>query len=222
MPADSMVSAFEGGSPMFAQLAIRRLATAIAPAAAAVLAAALLAPPAGAVDRVLVPQDSPGGPFYARIEQGLVHMTDDWVAVAFYRDPDCVDPGFDLLAFFDFDRIPEIFDCALTVHGFELWDGGQAPRQSRLFGNGAVPVWFFSVTDYEAALPGLTLDEIQAMPSLVRGSAQAFEETLHPVGGARQTMLQLSAKGWLEDGRGFRYRAAEAGGTIRQVQIDFD
>ena len=193
--------------------------------ALAAIAASLGAPKVEAIERNIVPDDSQSGPFYARLERGFVHMTDQWVAVAFYRDPECVRPGFNLLNFFDFANIPAIFGCALTVHGFEIWKKSSAsdagPMQSRLFGNGAVPVWFVSVSDFNAALPGITIGELKEMPSLRIGYATFFEETLHPAGSARQTMLHLSSYGWLEDGAHFQYEATEAGGVLTTVRIKF-
>jgi hypothetical protein len=181
-----------------------------------------ISPAAGQV-RLRVPEESPSGPFYARIERGLVLQTDEWVAIAFYRDPACVRLSFNLLNFFDFANIPAIFSCPLTVSGFEIWDDppGAAPRQSKLQGNGAVPVWFISVADYEGALPGLTMDELLAMPSLMQGVATDFEETLHPLEAAQQSMLQIVASGALPDGRTFHFVAVEAAGELRHVRIEF-
>lgn len=175
--------------------------------------------------RLLVPEDSPGGPFYARLERGIVLRTSEWVAIAFYRDPSCVPAGFNLLDFFDFGNIPAVFACPLTVHGFEVWANGpavdQAPIQSRLRGNGAVPVWFVSVGDYQSSLPGVTKAELLGMPSLLQGSAAFFDETLHPQGAARQSMLELNAFGLVPDGRSFRFHAVEAADSVREVQIEF-
>jgi hypothetical protein len=174
--------------------------------------------------RLLVPEESPSGPFYARVERGLVLQTDEWVAIAFYRDPTCVRSGFNLLNFFDFANIPGIFSCPLTVNGFELWDDpatDAGPRQSKLRGNGAVPVWFISVEDFNDALPGLTITELLAMPSLMRGVATDFEETLHPLGVAEQSMLQIVARGDLPDGRTFNFMAVEAAAELREVWIQF-
>jgi hypothetical protein len=171
-----------------------------------------------------VPEESLSGPFYARIEAGYVHEADGWVAIAFYREPSCVRPKFNLLNFFDFYNIPAIFGCPLTVHGFELWDdpaNDTGPKQNRFQGNGAVPVWFISVDDYRAALPGLTMNELLVMPSLMRGVATKFDETLHPSGSANQSMLRLVAHGTLADGRTFDYVAVEAAGVLQHVGIEF-
>jgi hypothetical protein len=179
---------------------------------------------AGAQERLLVPEQSLSGPFYARLERGFVHQTDEWVAIAFYRDPECVPLTFNLLNFFAFAYIPAVFQCPLTVHGFEIWDDpatDPAPRQSRLEGNGSVPVWFVSVDDFQAALPGITMAELIEMPSLLEGEASAFEETLHPVGGANRSMIRIVASGRVPDGRKFRYVAVEANGVMQHVSIEF-
>ena len=190
--------------------------------------ATLGSPSALAIERYIVPDQSPGGPFYARLERGLVHMTDEWVAVAFYREPACVPETFNLLDFFDFANIPSIFGCPLTVHGLEIWKNGvsvdSGPMQSRLFGNGAVPVWFVSVSDFNTAAADdwVSVAELQGMSSLRKGSATFFEETLHPMGAARQGMLHISSHGSLEDGGSFKYHATAAGGVLTTVQIDID
>jgi hypothetical protein len=185
----------------------------------------LTAMPATAAAQVrrLVPEQSPSGPFYARIERGAVLQTSDWVAITFYRDPACVPPTFNLLNFFDLVHIPAVFSCPLTVNGFEIWADASdpAPRQSKLQGNGAVPVWFVSVSDFQTALPGLTMTELLAMPSLMQGVATSFEETLHPTEGARKSMLQIVSSGYLPDGRTFQFEAVEAADELRQVRIVF-
>lgn len=180
--------------------------------------------PADGQVRRLVPEESLGGPYYARVERGVVLESDGWVAIAFYRDPACVRPNFNLLNFFDLGNIPAIFFCTLTVNGFELWDDpatDAAPKQSRLRGNGAVPVWFVSAADFRASLPGITLAELLAMPSLMQGVATQFEETLHPIEGAEQNSLEMVARGDLPDGRTFLFVAVEAAGELRQVLIEF-
>jgi hypothetical protein len=175
--------------------------------------------------RLVVPEESASGPFYARLERGLVHQTEEWVAIAFYRNPGCVPAGFNLLNLFDFGNIPAIFACPLTVHGFEIWANGPqsdpAPLQSKLRGNGAVPIWFVSVADFNQALPGITKAELEGMPSLMQGSASFFDETLHPTGGAQQSILKIVAYGLLPDGRSFQYQATEAAGEMRGVRIEF-
>jgi hypothetical protein len=181
---------------------------------------------AGAVladQRFSVPQQDPLGPFYARIEPGLIHHTDEWAAIAFYREPGCVPTDFNLLDFFD---VPRAFGCPLTVHGFVVYKDfapGMPPIQSKLQGNGAVPVWFVRWDELEAAVGDgmLTMTELREMNSLVKGTAMFFEETLHPTGGAQQTMLEIDAFGYLDGGRSFDYQATEVKGHLVNVRIAF-
>lgn len=176
--------------------------------------------------RLLVPEEDPGGPYYARIEFGLVHHTEEWAAIAFYRDPSCVPATFNLLRFFD-PNVPRVFGCTLTVEGFDVWKNGpppvdMAPIQSKLTGLGAVPVWFVSWPELQGALADniLTKQELLALSSLQMGTATFFKEVLHPLGGAQQSALALVARGTLADGRTFSYHAVEAAGELRLVQID--
>jgi hypothetical protein len=177
--------------------------------------------------RLLVPEEDPGGPFYARIEFGLVHHTDEWAAIAFYRDPACVPPTFNLLRFFD-PIPPRALGCGLTVEGFEVWKNGpppadMAPIQSKLTGLGAVPVWFVSWPELEVALADgkLSKQELETMTSLQKGTATFFKEVLHPLDGAQQSALAIVALGTLPDGRTFTYEAVEAAGELRLVRIIF-
>jgi hypothetical protein len=195
--------------------------------AAILLAATIMAGSAQADIRLLVPEEDPGGPYYARIEFGLVHHTEEWAAIAFYRDPACVPPNFNLLLFIDFN-VPRAFSCPLTVEGFEVWKNGpppvdMAPVQSKLTGLGAVAIWFVAWPELQAALADgkLSKSELLAMSSLQVGTATYFKETLHPFGGAEQSALEIVALGTLPDGRTFQYQAAEAAGELRHVRIEF-
>lgn len=185
----------------------RRRALALAPILVSVLAVFVGAGTAQAAVRQTIPEEQPGPPFYARIIS-QVPGTEDQSAVVFYRDPACIPPDFNLLQFFD---IPRAFGCPLTVEGFVIWKNGPppvdfAPIQQQLFGLGAVPVWFVSTADLNAATADdvLTIGELAALPSLVVGTASFFHETLHPTEGARVPMIEMNARGTLSDGRTFQ------------------
>ena len=183
----------------------------------------LTAGPAAAGERrLLVPQQSPGGPFYARLERGLVYDTGEWVIIAFYRDLACVPPDFNLLDFFD---APRAFGCQLEYHGFEVYPdaAGSPPMQTKSFGNGEVPVLFVSNAEYAGAAADdvVTLPELLGLGSLRHGEATFFEETLHPFGVAKQTMTEAVAAGFLEEGGSFTYRVTEVKGTLREIHLEF-
>jgi hypothetical protein len=151
-------------------------------------------------------------PAYARIELGFAIHTAEWAAIVFYRPTECVPEGFNLLNFFD----PEFrFDCApQTVEGFAIWSGEPhltPPIQWHLRGLGAVPVWFVSWPELEAAWADgiLTIVELEEMPSLMFGSASFYSETLHPYDPSwtRNSMIEYEAHGVLADGRAFKIHA---------------
>jgi hypothetical protein len=165
--------------------------------------------------RLDIPEQDPGPPFYARIRTGFVPHTDQWAAIIFYRQPGCVPPAFNLLNLFN---PPAAFGCPLTVDGFAIYDEapvppGAAPKLAKLFGLGAVPVWFVSWPELQSAMGDgvLTITELAALPSLRIASATLFRETLQPgplpAGGGAQVpkmtivasgqgfFLQVSAKG---------------------------
>ncbi len=166
---------------------------------------------------------STGGPFYARISRGGILHTDDWAAIAFYRDPACVPAGFNLLDFFD----PNAFGCSSFVSGIEVWKNGPqtdpAPIQSKLQAIAPMPIWFVSWTELQAAIADnvLTVGELLALPSLQQGTATFFTETLHPIQPGRQSMINLESSGVLPDGRGFRFHATVTNEVVRDVDIRF-
>jgi hypothetical protein len=170
-----------------------------------------------------------GVPAYARIEvvdgHVLVHNDGKWAAISFYRQPACVPADFNLLAFFD---APRAFGCELTVEGFEIWRNGPwagdvSPIQVASFGVGAVPVWFVRSYELEAAVDDgvLTMAELEGCASLRKGLASSFKETLHPLGGARQTKTQIVARGSLEDGGAFLFQVEETHTQLKHVLIQF-
>lgn len=181
---------------------------------------------ARAADRL--PQTSNDLPFYARLERGLIYNNGDWAAIAFYRPPDCIPTDFNLLDFFG---APAAFGCnAQTPYltGFGIFQNGPfaAPIQSRLqtTPGQVMPVWFVRWSELEAAIAddNLTITELEALPSLMKGGATFYTETLHPFQAAQQTMTSIVAMGFLADGRTFAYKATETKGILRNVQISFD
>jgi len=211
--------------------AARRLLSTLA---ACVLLAAASAVSARAQVRTEFPGEDPGPPFYTRVERSSVHTeivphTDEWAAVVFYRSPSCLLreellTSFNLMDLFD---IPRAFGCPLTIEGFEVWRNAPpptdlAPMQAKFNGLGAVPVWFVSWPELQAAVADdvLTMSELLSLSSLQTGTATFFRETLHATGGAQQPKLTMVAHGTLTDGRTFRLQHTGTAGT-RQTEISF-
>jgi hypothetical protein len=148
-------------------------------------------------------------PFYARIGPGEIVPNDgELAAIVFYRPPSCVRADFNLLEFFD---IPGAFLCGPpTTEGFTIWRNGPgvdpAPLHAVNRGLGDVPVWFVSWPELQTAMADgvLTIGELAALPSLLVGSADFFQQVLHPHDAANVPKLIFVATGTLEDGRSFR------------------
>jgi len=175
---------------------------------------------------------TPGGgdvPYYALINPLDLYHTDEWAVIVFYRPPDCVPDEFNLLEFFTVAA----FECTPpTTDGFLIWAGEpglSTPIQSQLHGLGAVPVWFVAWPELEAAIAdgSLTMPELEALPSLLIGSASFYNETTHPLGGAVVPMVNFVADGTLADGRSFHTHVTwphvvSPGETVPSVSIEFE
>jgi hypothetical protein len=205
----------------------------LAAAALALLGAAAFAPaPAeagnGATRSPWPTAANPGVPYYARIEftENMVPTDGTWAAIVFYRDPACVPAHFNLLQMFDFPQPPAspgappspgAFACGLKVHGFDVWEGAPfkspAPKLVKSTGS-AVPVWFVKWSELKGyvknrVLTRDTLEDVTLLPSLRKGTAHFFEETLRPTQPDSPVFLHLHAVGTFDaDGREFslRYR----------------
>jgi hypothetical protein len=209
-----------------------------APVSGAAVDSAVLASAANA--QRLVRTEDVGGPFYARIVPMPPHIYADggWVGIAFYRDPECVPEDFDLLEFFDLveafpDGPPRPILCTLLVQGHSLWRGAPqtgAPHTVVSKGAGEVPVWFALEQEVLAAMGDgdLTMAELRALGSLIKGQAHHFNELLHPHGlpgqnggGHPSPKIALNAHGTLDDGRGFQFHITDVDRGARNVRIRF-
>lgn len=149
---------------------------------------------------------TPGGdvPYYARTD--FLFHNDEWAVIVFYRPPEWVPADFNLLQFY---HVPGAFFCTpTTTTGWSMWENGPgidpAPFRIQLKGLGAVPVWLVDWPEMQTAAQDgvLTMSELQAMPSLVRGTAFFYNESL-----IIPRKLTYVANGMLEDGRRFHVEA---------------
>jgi hypothetical protein len=188
---------------------------------AALAAAAWAAPiqaqsPVQPATQLDFPVSSPGVPAYARLELLLpefdVPNNEAWAAIVFYRDPACVPPDFNLGQFFHFPGPdgPGAFGCRLLVEGHEIWQNGpgQDPAPVYVRTRNAVPdlpVWFVASEDLSPLLQSghVSIGDVAALPSLLKGSAQWFEEALYPNGAAPDPGITLRANGRLATGGTF-------------------
>jgi hypothetical protein len=151
-------------------------------------------------------------PIYAALDRGFMPHTEEWAVVIFYRNTDCVPADFNLLDFFD--PPPRPFLCALQIEGHSNWRSldDPAPADSLWQGTGAVPLWFVRWPELQAAVADdeLTIAELAALPSLLRGSASFYLESIrNSTRGQRGGNEALIASGTLTDGRRFRVEYTE-------------
>ena len=85
-------------------------------------------------------------------------------------------------------------------------------------------MWFISLPEIEAAIADdmLTIGELEALPSLRKGSASYYREILRPSGSPSQRPngIHVTARGELEDGSDFRVLVALIG-DLNRVRFNF-
>lgn len=171
-------------------------------------------------------------PFYARFGENETFDDGEWVTIVFYRPPACIPADFNLNQFFHFpaENSPGAFACGpATTNNLEVWQNGPetdpAPLESTMTGRGAVPVWFFSIADMDAAMADgeVTIGELAALPSRLVGEATTYEEFLRPSQSNDAPLIQYTAEGTLENGTPFRVDVSKGAPDIdNHVTIAFD
>ncbi len=177
--------------------------------------------------RLTMPDEDPGPPFYARVTSILNQFFHDegWLAIPFYRPPSCVPADFNMLELFDFPgpEGPGALACPLLMHGFILIEPdaplGTFPRQA-VFQGGQVPFWFVRWSDFQAEAEDgeVTFAALEALERLT-GTATQYHETLKPREGDH--VIQINARGTLEDGRDFQFAVTHLEGETRSIRVRF-
>jgi hypothetical protein len=171
---------------------------------AVLLAIVLSAGVSQAATRTLLPDPLHPLPYYAR-HLDLVGGT-SMIAFVFYRSPECVPPSVNLWQVLHPEQ--DYADCPFLMQGFSVWKTppftGTPPIQQVLqnTGLGPVPIWFADATEVVAALQdhgAVTIEDLEGMASLLKGSATSYYEVLQPGGGAKVPSLNITASGHLED-----------------------
>jgi hypothetical protein len=172
--------------------------------------------------RVLFPEEDPGAPLYLRATSLLnqFFVSDGWLVIPFYRNPDCVRSDFNILQLFD---VPQAFSCPLTVQGHYIIEKnaplGTLPIivQST---SSAMPFWFVRWDEFSlAAADGVvTMPELRGMNPL-KGVAAKFTETLRPR--MDNHLVQINASGALMDGRLFTFHVTHLGDQTKSLQLSF-
>jgi hypothetical protein len=143
----------------------------------------------------------------------------EWAVIPWWRSIEDIPAGFDLLNDFD----PNVWNAEVYMEGSILVDDG-ALFATQVQGLGAVPMWFVAWDELQAAAGdgALLVEELEAMDSLVVGTADVYTEINHVYGVHPVSHLTMVASGALEDGREFDVRAVERGLELVNVSIDFD
>lgn len=215
-------------SPRFATAKVALGVALVLAAAASPQAAPLTSDGIRDAQEVNLPQDQfywtlADPPFYARVERPYAAPHDDRTAViVFYRDPECVRPDFNLLDLVD---VPAAFDCGLVVRGREYRAIGSdpfaPPYLSVLRNSGRVPMWFVSTAELMAAAADnvLTIGELRALPSLVRGWAAPWSEWLEPAPVRSPSVTRMQARGMLPGAGAFVFDYEEVNFTITRFDL---
>ena len=158
-------------------------------------------------------------PFIAPDGSVFAIQDGEWAAIAFIRPMDQIPTDVNLLVA-DFDALGK----PMTVAGFAIFKTPQdrVPLTTETRGLGAVPVWFVAWSELQAASEDqiLTLAELEAMPSLLEGTASYFQEQNHFTS-HRVSHLAAVARGGLEDGRSFYLQVVEVDLELVEVRIRF-
>ena len=200
---------------------------------APLLAVVLLAGVANAQQCLSVPDEFPGIPAYGRgiATRGVPTSDSDWCASVWYRPPECVPNNFNLLMFADFGLFDpsRAAECPFLMEGFMIWEDGKDPYVDQPYywelhdikGVG-VPIWFFTQEDKYRALRGtLKIQELEKMPSLLKGLADHYYEILDVHAGPDEPLLEIVASGDLDDGRRFSMHYEEYAGVISTLTVTF-
>ena len=174
------------------------------------------------------PRDDQGPPFYSEASPNYLAHNEQMAALPLIRRIDCVPPDFDLLRGLDFAPAPDgslrVLNCPLTIHGEDVWHDLSTdpfPYREHYEGNGAVPILFVSWSELERAVSDgvLTMSELRALPSLVVGYADFYEESIsNSTQGERSPHSSTEARGTLTDGRSFYFHLSE---TLRDGVRDY-
>ena len=161
--------------------------------------------------RLYVPEDIEP-PVYSNLMHGFTPNDGQWAVVFFYRSPECIPPGFNLLDFIDLSGSPAT--CPLQIQGATIWHsaGDPYPAESEFHGTGDVPVWFVRWSEMQALIADdvLTIGELATASSLAVGSASLFHQSVrNDTVGERGGNESDNAFGQLSDGRTFQVEFTE-------------
>jgi hypothetical protein len=203
---------------------------------APLVALVLLAGVAQSADLLLIPEEHPGPPCYARIIRWVGYT--DWAAVVFYRSPGDVPKNFDLgpygyyFVHMDFGLMlpgaPQIL-----MEGFGVWEDvtmpGVPPYQEVLrdVKGTPVPIWFVTNDDLAPFVKkgNVTVADLEKMKSLRKGLADSYLEVLLRADVAEDVFINIVASGVVVEGEGgsffMQYVTANSPWELTQTTLRF-
>lgn len=136
-------------------------------------------------------------------------ITSDGEQYVFYfyvTDPLAIPDDFNLLELFDFRALGAEF----AVESIEIRLDAEdfVPKKLHFFATAPVEFWFVPAGTLQAAAGDgfLGIDELLATGEVIIGHSSHFNEELHPGGGtAKQVLLQVQARGPLDEGGDFLF-----------------
>jgi hypothetical protein len=143
---------------------------------------------------------------------------DQLVVIPFWRLPESIPSDFNLLDTFD----SRALDLPLLVKGVARFRDS-LPMSWEARGLGAVPFWFVRLSEFQAATADglLTIFELASFDSLLKGTANFYQEQNHIFGLHQVSHYTMVASGTLDDGRSFNVLFVEVDLVFVQRQIDF-
>jgi hypothetical protein len=197
------------------------------------LALVLLSGVAQSADLLMIPEEHPGPPCYARIIRWVGYT--DWAAVVFYRSPSDVPKNFRLGPYgyysvhLDYDlMLPEA--PQILMEGFGVWEDvtvpGAPPYQEvlRHVRGTPVPIWFVKNDELEKK-GDVTVADLEKMKSLRKGLADFYLEELQPTDVATDSFLNIVASGVVVEGEGgaffMQYVSANSPWELTQTTLRF-
>ena len=161
--------------------------------------------------RLYLPADL-APPIYSNLALGFTPNDGEWAVVFFYRSPECIPPGFNLLDFIDTSGAA--FSCPLHIEGATIWRSldDPYPASSLLHGTDGVPVWFVRWSEMQSLVADdvLTIGELATAASLITGTASQFlQSARNDIRGERGGNESDNALGEFDDGRTFQVQFTE-------------
>jgi hypothetical protein len=171
---------------------------------------------------IYFPEDDPGIPIYARVGPILnqFFVTNGYLVIPFYRDPECIRDNFNLLNYYD---PPAAFGCELIVKGKFVIETdakeGAFPIMAHIEGI-QMAVWIVGWPDFQGLMESgpVTIADLEALNPM-KGLSLQYEEYLSPR--LQEHEVIIEAGGIIEaTGEEFTFSLTHRGDQIERISLD--